>query len=159
MLRESTKEIARHVTECFQDGDIVSHDDLRLLIGLEEPTYDDLDQVPNARRVEIIKERTKSFQFTYLQEVEDLKDCLLKEHKILLKNVRGEGYRLMPPHEQTGEAMSTLKKEVSGSIRKANDVLTNVRIEILDFESRQEHLDAQAKLSFFGKSVNQRLLA
>lgn len=158
MLREGTKQVAQYVTECFKDGDIVSHDELRLLIGLEEPTYDDLDQIPIARRVEIIKEKTKRYQFAYLQEVEDLKDCLLKDHKILLKNVRGEGYRLMPPHEQTHEAMSTLKKEVSVSIRRANDVLTNVRIEVLDLESRQEHLDAQAKLSFFGKSATRRIL-
>jgi len=158
MLRESTKQTAQYITECFKDGDIISHEEIRILIGLQEPTYDDLDQIPNTRRVELIKERTKNYQFAYLQEVEDLKDCLLKDHKILLKNVRGEGYRLMPPHEQTHEAMSTLKKEVGVSIKKANDVLTNVRIEVLDFEHRQEHLDAQAKLSFFGKSAAQRLI-
>src|SRR5690554_5230956 len=75
--------------EDFQDGDLVSWDWL---------TY----------HLHITPKAQAENQFLMLERVDDFRNELLKEHLIALQNVRGKGYRIVPPAEQAEYAAREL---------------------------------------------------
>ena len=94
------------------------------------------------------------FAFEFLQNIEGFKSEMLKSYKMHLESVRGVGYRIVLPKEQTDVAMSRLKDKVSTEIRKAVDVLQNVNenlLELDDLRKRDESIGKIAALSAFQK--------
>jgi hypothetical protein len=86
-------------------------------------------------------------QFEWLRNLEAFKTELLEEHQICLVSVHGEGYRVVPPAEQTGAAQEKFEREVKRSYRQAALRMKNVRIAELTESQRKENVDAIAKLS------------
>lgn len=151
-------ELADTVMMTFSDGDIIDHQWLRAALGLAEPDFKGVDQIEESRRASYIRETLNRDQFDYLDAVESLRETLLANHQVAIQNVRGKGYRIVPPGEQTPMAMETLRKNVSRDIRRCNDILTNIRVNLLSDSERRENTDASAKVAFFANLSKKRLL-
>lgn len=93
-----------------------------------------------------------SVAFEFLQNVDRFKDILLFEHKMLLVAVRGEGYRIVKPEQQSEVAMRRLRDQVARELRKAVDTLTHIRDDLLcdsEIRKRDEALGKTAALAAF----------
>lgn len=129
----------------FQYGDIVSHDWLVERFGLPRPD----------ERMSVAAFQAR--QFEWLAAIEGFKATLLHEHQVLLQSVRGEGYRWVPPAEQTNTATKEFAKEAGRVFRIAGSRLRNIRVGELTDAQRRENIDAQAKLSHLRGTVRQQL--
>lgn len=86
-------------------------------------------------------------QFMWLSNVEAFKVELLERHQIYLASVFGQGYRWVPPHEQTSVTVDKFRREAQRIYRQAAGGLTHIRLEELTDEQRKLNYDATAKLS------------
>lgn len=125
------------LAEGFKSGDILSHAWLEQRFGLD-PVNDDSKLTALAFR-----ER----QFRWLSCIEGFKSELLKQHRVCLASVFGQGYRVTPPAEQSELATDAFEGEVTRAYRKAALRLKFIRIEELTNEQRRENADAVARLS------------
>lgn len=136
------EEVAQQAADIFKYGDMIPH-----------------SWILNAFRLEIPEEGTREMfrkaQFEVLSYTEGFKEDLLERHKMYLKNVRGEGYLVIKPAEQTDTAMEALRDGVRTNIRKAMNALTNVNEALLTIEEmryRDEATGKIAALSVFSKN-------
>lgn len=124
-----------------KDGDILSHDWIKYALDVPvAKSVDDADRV----------------QWLLLGRVEAFKDWLLVERKIALQNVRGEGYRLIPPREQAHYAATEAMKMVKKGIVKGDKLMTHVRLSELDAEERKRHTDAHIRLAGVGDMIKRQ---
>lgn len=130
----------------FKPGDLISHAWLAEHFGM--PLLDDAARLTPSE----YRER----QFEWLQYIEAVKAELLERHQVFLKSVYGEGYRWVPPHEQTGIAVDQFEREARRAYRKAGARLTHVRASELTDSQRQENLDAIGRLSML-QSMHKQL--
>lgn len=86
-------------------------------------------------------------QFVWLRNLEAFRGELLGRHQIYLSTVIGEGYRIVPPAEQTAAAQDKFEREAKKSYRVAANTLKNIKVSELTDAERRENLDAIAKLS------------
>lgn len=118
----------------FKYGDIVPHDWLVARFGL--PSTDE----------KMTAATYQARQFEWLASIEGFKATLLNEHQVMLQSVRGEGYRWVPPADQTSVTQRDFEREAGRVFRTAGNRLRNVRVSELTEAQRQENLDAGAKL-------------
>ena len=101
-------------------------------------------------------ESYKAAMFDYLQCIENMKSFLLVEHQIALRSVRGEGYVLVPPSQQTEYGVDAGVHGVRKALRKMNSIISNVRLDRLTDEQIRKNTDARVHAaglaSLFGKS-------
>ncbi|HCF3570061.1 TPA: hypothetical protein ACKR4O_004845 [Pseudomonas aeruginosa] len=121
----------------FKYGDMVSHAWLEEHFGM--PTVAETEQMT----AEQFRER----QFEWLANVEAFKAELLKEHQACLQSVRGQGYRWVPPHEQTDVAVTEFQRGAKKIFTAAGSKLRNLRVFELTDEQRRANMDAVAKFS------------
>lgn len=96
-------------------------------------------------------------RFKFMQEFSRFSSVLLHENQLGLQNIRGEGYRILPPKEQTEFAQEKFNSELERAVGKAHAFLTNVRLDELSDEQRRQNADAQAKLSAFQRRTRKML--
>lgn len=125
-------EIARKIIQEFKDGDSVSHHWLKLHFDMDEPKT---------------AEQLKAFQFEYLGKIEMLKAVLLKEHKVALRTMRGYGYQLVPPSEQTQFAVTRGLVKIGKAIEETVDTLDHTRVNLLSDDEKRQHTDSLVKFS------------
>lgn len=121
----------------FNPGDVVPHAWLAEHFGM--PLLTDASTLSVAE----FQER----QFTWLANIEALKSELLEVHQIFLVSVFGQGWRWVPPHEQTSTAVKRFEHEAKRAYRKAGNRLMHVRLAELTDEGRRENVDAVGRLS------------
>lgn len=158
MRNKHIEDLASSIVADFTDGDVLSHEWLHTALDIVSPDFRGVELIEAYRRSAYIADLIRKHQFNYMAQIEELREELLEEHNVALKNVRGEGYRLIPPKEQTNLAMDTLKRDVNLSVKKCQKLLVNIRVEQLDSVALKENTDAVAKLSFFNRLSKRRLL-
>lgn len=121
----------------FGYGEMVTHEWMEKRFGM--PSLDDSQRLT----VEQFRDR----QFEWLANVEAFKAALLKDHQVCLQSVRGEGYRWVPPHEQTGVAVKEFESNARKVFRAAGSKLRNLRHLELTDDQRRANMDAVAKVS------------
>lgn len=89
----------------------------------------------------------KETQFKFMGEMSMFQQSLAEENQLVLQNIRGEGYRIVPPAEQTAFAMDKAQREMNRVFSKAHMRLTNIRLDELSDEQRRQNADSQAKLA------------
>jgi len=94
-------------------------------------------------------------ELQYLSQLNGFQTALLEEHQVALANVKGEGYRIVAPHEQTPWAERQGIADVRKAIRKLATRLTNVDFAQLGTEDRKANADALARLGMMGGMVKQ----
>ena len=120
--------------EDFSYGDLITFDWLHDHFGIEKPTTGTFDSY-------------QSYQFDFLASLDGFRRELLETHKMATENIRGRGYRVIEPKEQTGFAEKQLSNEMKRSIRKAFSVLTNIAIDAIDDSERKRNVDAIGRVA------------
>lgn len=121
----------------FKYGDLVSHDWLEDHFGML--TVEDGERLTAAA--------FKARQFAWLANIEAFKSELLTVHQVCLESVRGEGFRWVPPGEQTGVATRDFERDARKTFRAVGLRLKNLRAGELSDSQRRENVDAIAKVS------------
>jgi DNA-binding winged helix-turn-helix (wHTH) protein len=127
--------VDQFIAEGFRDGDLVSHDYLRHLLDINDAAV-------------------HRNEFVILERMEALKTVLLEGHKIALQNVRGRGYRIVPPAEQARFAAEEAARLMSKGLRKSNRLLEHTRLDALDTDERKRHTDTQVRLAALAGMVS-----
>lgn len=124
--------IDQFIADDKKDGDVITHDWLSWALEIPEPKTVD---------------EARSVGFLRLDRVEEFRHYLLTERKIALQNVRGYGYRIVPPNEQAHLGVSIAVHGIRKGLDEANKYLENTRIESLTSDEAKTHTDAQIKIS------------
>ncbi len=112
-----------------KDGDLLSLEWLKEIL-----------QVPTTG-----EEREK--QFIFMSRFGAFKDYLLTQRKVALENIRGRGYRIVPPDEQADFAVEVALKHIRKGLHAGSALLTHVRTHLLTNEQQASHVDRQIKLA------------
>jgi hypothetical protein len=139
-LHPKFKQVALIIAEEFDYGDVIEHSWLDKQFRFIEPRkYKDFAK----------------YMLDRMSAVQHLISECLNEHKIMLVNVRGEGYRLVQPKEQSSRAMHILKKKMAKEMNTALNRLNHVNERFLgvdDLRRRDEAIAKIGALACFAKS-------
>ena len=100
----------------------------------------------------------KDYPFKRLSGVEAFKTQLLVEHKIHLQSVRGKGYMIVAPENQTRVAIEDAMAGIGKSIQRGVLRLTNVDAERLSDDGRKENTDALSRLAALGGMAKKQIV-
>lgn len=123
--------IEQFAEDNFADGDIISHDWLSWALELPQP-----ETVADFRRC----------QFVALSRIDDFRDRLLVTNKIALRNVRSEGYRVVPASEQAKYAVEVAAAHIEKGLSKGRRILEHTRMSRLSYGEKRAHNDTAAKM-------------
>lgn len=115
----------------FADGDMLTHAWLQWALC-----------IPSPRSISEVM----AVQWLTLERVESFKRAMLLDHRVLLANVRGEGYRIVPPSEQARYAVENALDAMEREVGRSSMVLRQTRVEVLDNRERKRHTDATVKM-------------
>ncbi len=138
--------LCEEIAENFSDGQLITHSWLKGKFGIEEIDISGFDTSD-----EYNKERDK-MQFMYMGMVETLRITMLNEHKMYMKNSRGEGYTIVSPKDQTTIAYKMLLRDVNRSIKDTKLIMGNVRD--LPTEQKAKDDDLRAKVGIMEQMFN-----
>lgn len=99
----------------------------------------------------------RSRQLEWLRNFEAFRSVLLEEHQICLISEYGQGYRIVPPNEQTSIALQKFEQEIKRSFRIAALRTKHVQLDALTAQERKENVDGIAKLSML-RGMQQKAL-
>lgn len=133
-------QLAIHLVNSFDVGDIIPHDWLKSMFRI--PMLDMRD-FPDTQSFIIAIQQN---QFDYMGLFERLRNDVLIKHAVCLVNVRGEGYRIIPPKEQHTYAYSQLVKDIGKSFREASDIMTHVKVSAIDEEQKSKDRQLSSKM-------------
>lgn len=123
--------ISMYDKDARKDGDLLSHDWIKWALDIPEPkTLDQADEV----------------QWMMLSRMDAFREWLLVERKTALQNVRGRGYRIVPPHEQGQYAAEQAMKLVKKGLEHGDKLMTHVRMSEMGIEEQKRHTDAHVRL-------------
>ena len=132
-------------------GDVIPHDVLQEALRLPEPTG------------KLTRAEWDEWRLQLVAQLDALSDWLLEEKNMCLRSVRGEGYEIIPPADQTEFAMKQGRKRIRAELRKMGRRLSFVDHASLSQDERRSNADALARLSFmeqqFSKAKRTRFLA
>lgn len=89
----------------------------------------------------------QSYQFEMLASIDGFRQTLLEQHSMATENVRGKGYRIVKPKEQTQYAEDKFNHDLKNNIRKAFNLLRNVALDMIDEEDKRRNSDAISRLA------------
>ena len=98
------------------------------------------------------------YPFKRMSGVEAFKTQLLIEHKIHLQSVRGKGYMVIAPENQTRSAIEDAMAGIGKSIQRGVLRLTNVDAERLTDDGRKENTDALSRLAALGGMAKKQIV-
>jgi hypothetical protein len=104
--------------------------------------------------------RKKDFDdanFEFLQNMEGFKNIMLEDYQMHLKVVRGEGYLIVQPKEQSDIAMESLKDSVANDIRKAVKILTHINEAFLNQDDIRKRDEQQGKIAAISAFTRKRI--
>ena len=125
---------AKWVYEQYQYGDTVLHDDLWDMLEVPEPVG----------RVQPAEYRTLTLKRMSL--VADTRDRLLEDYSVYTVCVRGEGYKLAFPSEQTDVVGDELDKSFKKHVLKAAKGFLNIDTETLTEDQLQSNIIARQRV-------------
>ncbi|MGZ8172991.1 hypothetical protein [Methylobacter sp.] len=134
-------------SKTFNYGDIISHQWLIEQFALEEPKI--------GSRADFEK-----FQFSFLVSVEGFKHHMLETHKMYLVSIKGLGYKIVVPGDQTDVAMKKLRVSVKKEIGKATSALLNINDLLMksdEMKHRDDQLGKLGALSAYHKSATKKI--
>lgn len=95
--------------------------------------------------------------FIKLARMVALRKILLEDYKILFRNVKGEGYELIMPSEQTLITMTDYSKRIGKIAHEAVSRLTNTAYDMLSEMEVQENINAQGKIAAINAMMDRQL--
>jgi hypothetical protein len=145
-LYPAWKNAVRVASMAFAPGDMISMAWLHYQFKIQKPTECTFDEY-------------QKYQFAFLEAIDGFKNELLEDYQMAIANVRGEGYRVLQPKEQTGYAENKFKKELKKCASKAVSLLTHTKLDALDDNDRRENADAKCRVAaIFAMSKSKKLI-
>ena len=123
----------------YSDGRLIPHEWLRRKFGLKELS---IEEFPSVKE---FVEGIKLQQFAYMSFVDALRWQLLESERLYLRNVRGDGYIILNPNDQTKYGYDRFLKDVRKAIEEAGLIMNNVKP--VSFEQQSKDNDMRAKFS------------
>lgn len=145
-IEEATKphiKVVEVLVQSFTYGDLIPNEWLSDIFNLKLPTYGS-------------KKQFDMYAFEFMGILEGVKKFLLEEHKMYLKNVRGRGYLIVLPKQQSDIAIDTLRRSISTELTKAFKAIINVNEALLtndDILKRDLNHGRVAAIAAFSKAV------
>ena len=133
--------VVKYDEKKFIDGDVCSHDWLHWAL-----------EIPPITRVEDSRE----IQFVLLQRMDAFREYMLIERKICFQNVRGQGYRVVPPGEQAQGAAEEALRLIRRGLEKGEKILTHARINQMTTEEAARHTDTQVKIGGLNRMISRQ---
>ena len=127
--------IRQYIAEGKQPGDTLTHTWLYEAFSLSPLT-------PETLQVDAAKT-----QLAFLGQFKRFEDELLHEHQTALRVVRGVGYKILPPKEQTRYGYERGMREIKKGLKRAVVTVSNVNLSMLTVDERRENADTIAKLA------------
>ena len=135
--------LVERVINEFEIGQLIPHDWFRQMFYIEELN---MKAFPDTRSFVLA---VQDQQFEFLGLFENLRKDVLKNHSYLLVNVRGQGYRIIHPKDQSQYAYDQLVKDINKSFREANEIMTHVRTSFVDEEQKSKDRALFSKMGTF----------
>ncbi|GAF87812.1 unnamed protein product [marine sediment metagenome] len=121
-------------------GQMVSHYEIRHIVQLPEKL-----PIHNVPAGKAIKEY-EQFSWELLRRV-DLFKIVLSERKMVLKNIKGQGFSIIQPNEHTEYAIDLITKGIEKAVKKSQHTLNVTNITLLNTGERSQHAEISAKVS------------
>ena len=118
----------------FGDGKLISHDYLKQKFGLAAIRLHDFDDVDEF--VEALDEQ----QWAYMSCIDALRWELLKQEKMFMRNVRGDGYEILRPEDQVKFGYDEFVKDIKKAINEAGLIMNNVKPVNLEQQSKDNDM-------------------
>lgn len=131
-------------------GDLITHSFLKDLFGLKMPKFENFDS-----QVEFM-EHLKDYEFAYLSMIDKLRTDLLKNYNVYLRNIRGDGYILLPAQEQTDFALKHINTGIKKAISEGLNILQHTKLDGLTQEERQKNSDSIARASLLKQMIKMK---
>ena len=129
------------ITQNYREGDIISHQKLNEIFGIEEPEFSDFE---NAIQY---KEALQSYQLVRMTLIERLKHDLLVGRQCYLDNVFGEGYRIVPAKDQAATAYKKATRNIHSEFEDGRLAMDNIRQTALNAEEKRRTNDIVSKFA------------
>lgn len=133
-IHPAWRQTVEDISTQFTYGDVITHDWLYEHLHIKKPNV-------------ATEEQWKKIQFRLLNDVESIKEELLIEHQFYLDSLRGQGYRVVDPNDQTDVAWNKLRKGFRKLFSAAEKALSNVNYDLLTDDSRKSNNNKLACLS------------
>jgi hypothetical protein len=124
--------LVERVVNEFEIGQLIPHEWLRQMFQINELN---MSEYPDSKAFIMAVQQQ---QFEFLSIFESLRRDILRNHSFLLVNIRGQGYRIIHPKDQTQYAYDQLVKDVAKSFKEAGDIMSHVRGNLID-ETQKSH--------------------
>lgn len=131
------RQAAREVVHEFRYGDTIPKEWLLSHLGITLP------------KDKLTMTEYQNLSFDMLSKIDALREELLCKYQRYLLNVRGVGYQIVQPPQQTTTAMARLHKEMRRSLAQAMSALVNVNNKALSLDDARENAEARAKVGAF----------
>lgn len=105
----------------YGDGNLITHEWLKKTCGLEYPDMKDYETT-----MEFV-DALQAHQFAYMSFVDGLREELLEEYQMYLKNERGDGYVILRPEAQVQYGYDTFIEKLNKLARNTSAIMNNVR--------------------------------
>ena len=125
------------IADNHADGSLIPHDWLRGRFGLEKLNVSDFENTDDFVR------GIQMQQFSYMTLVDTLRWQLLEEEKMYIRNIRGDGYAVVPACDQTKYGYDEMFKNIKSAIKDADLIMSNVRAVSVDQQAADNDLRAK----------------
>lgn len=124
----------------FDPGDLISHKWLKHKFTLEKLRYEDYEGT------EAFVYAIQMQQFAYMTLIDSLRWQLLEERSVFLKNIRGDGYTLLPAKEQVQFGYDEFVKMVKDAVKRADLIMNNVQPVPAEQQAKDNDLRARCSM-------------
>ena len=130
----------------YGEGNLIPHDWLKEKFGLKKLELSDFETVDDF--VEALNRQ----QFAYMQVVDSVRWELLKQEKMYMRSVRGEGYEIVRPNDQVQYGYDSFIEDIKKAIREANMIMSNVLQ--VDLSQQAKDNDLRAKFGIMRQMLS-----
>lgn len=134
-------QVAKDAHEQFEYGDMITFSWIYDAFNMHPPKSGTMEEI-------------KEYHFKFLSAVERFKETLLIDHHKMLVNVRGDGYRVLKPEEQTAYVSAKWRQRIVKECTKSMKQLMHIKTDELTEEMIEENINAQIRISTIGKMAS-----
>lgn len=118
---EAWDSLLSEIAANYANGELISHVWLKKKFGLAELKLEQFDSVGD------FIEGLQLQQFSYMSLIDTLRWKLLESERLYIRNVRGDGYVIVKPSQQTSFGFSEFLKDIKKAMRETDLIINNVR--------------------------------
>lgn len=140
-------ELINKIVTGFDVGELIPHKFLKKEMGIEYIRFKDYESQEDFEKALEIR------QFTYMGLIDKLRNDLLDKEKFYLKNIKGDGYIILPPAEQVDFAFGKAVSDIKKTLKTSEYIMANVRKKMVNPNKRKHDADTMAKFSMYRQMI------